>query len=125
MSQVCDPIPLGCDVCNELILTQGTTINVVAGLSPATMLYLWVTDKFKNQYSNPITINGDGSFDIDTTLFTSGMFNPSAGSFYLFVTSDSDGEIKVPINSKNCIIFSVACCQGIGCMQISNDFIIN
>ena len=113
MGRICDPIPLSCDHCFVIDLTQDDLINVGAGLAPASTYYLWITDKFGNQYSDPITVNSDGSFDIDAANYPSGMFNPSAGVFDLFLSSDTGGSDIIPMMFNaiafNCLKFIITC----------------
>ena len=101
--QICNPIELDCSVCFESKIICGETINIAAGLTPAANLFVWVTDKFNNQYRIPVTIHGDGSFDISASLLPDGMFNIFAGSFDIFISSDIDGVVVVPMvfDSKN------------------------
>lgn len=87
-------------------------MNVLAGLIPASTPYLWVTDKFGNQYADQITINSDGSFDIDLTLYPVGMLNPSNGWFDIFITSDPVGIVIIPmifVNEFNCLKLNTIC----------------
>jgi hypothetical protein len=111
--QVCVPIKGDCSYCYTTGLHSGTTINVAAGLSPAASLFIFITDKFGNQYSDSITVNGNGSFDIVSADFPTGMFNTQAGSFDLFVTSDPYGtnvvQMKFLVSFWNCLIFNIIC----------------
>ncbi len=113
MTRVCVPIALNCDYCYTLELAYETILNVAAGLTPAASLYVWVTNKFGNQYVDAITVNGDGSFNIDTSNYPAGMFNPLAGWFDVFVTSDVDGNTVVPMSfgpdEYNCLKLATFC----------------
>lgn len=88
-------------------------MNVVAGLAPATTPHIWITDKFGKQYKDQVTVKTDGSFDITGANFPEGMFNPSAGGFDLFVSSDANGvnieTLTISGKSYNCITFSTTC----------------
>ncbi len=128
--KICSPtVDRGCDVCAELTLASATTMNVQAGLTPASTYFLWVIDKFKNVYHDIVVVNGDGSFDIVSANYPDQMFNENAGSFYIFLTSDIDGQNPIPmtINSvtSKCLLLNTPCCVGIGCMIIETDFIIS
>lgn len=118
--RVCSPIPLSCDYCFTLEVAYSELMNVQAGLTPAAVYYLFVTDKFGNQWSDQFTVNGDGSFDIDLTNYPAGMFNPFNGWFDLFVSEDSAGEVLVPmtfVSEYNCLKLSTYCADdllGIG-----------
>lgn len=129
MTQVCDPVPLDCSYCYVLELVQSDTLTVDAGLTPASMVYVWITTKFSSQYMVSVVVAGDGSFDLDASDFPNGMFNPDAGYFDLFVSSDIDGSVVVPMtfgaSEYNCVLLSIVCCQGIGCMEIESTFIIS
>lgn len=113
--KICNPISLSCDYCFTLELPYDGIINVSAGLTPSATFYSWITDKFGNQYSEQIIINADGSFDIDTSLYPDGIFNPDAGWFDLFISSDSLGTAIVPmtfIDNFNCLKFKTFCDMG-------------
>lgn len=104
--RVCDTVRLSCDYCFSIETECGSGINVQAGLTPVSTPYLWITDKFNNQYRDQVTINGDGSFNIDLSNYPMGLFNPASGWFDLFLSSDIDGQILVPFNfgsSYNCV----------------------
>lgn len=108
--EVCTPIPKNCDTCKELTLTYDALMNVLAGLTPASTPYIWITDKFGKQFKDQVTIAGNGSFNINQANFPSGMFNPIAGSFDLFVSSDVNGVTILNVFSTfKCIIFSISC----------------
>ena len=95
--RVCNPKPLSCDYCYTLQLPYEPVIYVVAGLTPATNVYLFVTDKFGNQYTDLVTIQIDGSIPIDTANYPAGMFNPFSSWFDIYVSSDSGGYVIVPM----------------------------
>lgn len=125
--RVCTPLALGCDYCFTLEVPYTTIMNVLAGLTPASTYYLWVTDKFGNQYSDEITINGDGSFDIETSNYPDGMFNPSNGWFDVFISSDADGEVVVPmtfVDEFNCLKLATYCGEGVGVMIVGSTNIV-
>lgn len=110
--RVCKPIALNCDYCFTLQLQYQSPINVLAGLPLASAFYLWVRDKFGNQYEDWIMVNPNGSFDIDLTNYPAGMFNPLNGWVDIFITSDLEGTIIVPMifgTSFNCLKLSTTC----------------
>ncbi len=111
--QICTPLTLDCSICKELTKAYNTSINIAAGLTPAANLYLWVTDKFGNQYRIIVTVAGDGSFNISTSLFPAGMFNQFAGSFDLFLTSDINGTTVVDMiftsTHYKCLKLKISC----------------
>lgn len=112
MTQVCDPVALECDACNELSL-PADDMNVEADLTPASTLYLFITNKFGNQYRAEVEIGEDGSFDIDPDEFPEGMFNASAGAFDAFLAENSDGTGVASMTFEdveyNCLKISITC----------------
>lgn len=112
MARVCTPIVLNCDYCFTLTVPFDPIMTIQAGLTPSSIVYLWITDKFNNQYSNQITVNLDGSFDIDTSNYPSYLFNPNAGWFDVFLSSDVDGAVIVPmvfVSEFNCLKLNTEC----------------
>ena len=112
--KICSPtVDRGCDVCEKLTFASATTINVLAGLTPANTYYLWVIDKFKNVYRDIVAIAGDGSFSIVISNYPDKMLNEYAGSFYLFLSSDVNGTAIIPMTfnavSYKCLIFDIVC----------------
>lgn len=82
---------------------------VLAGLTVSTP-YLWVTDKFGNQYSAQVTVADDGSFVIDPSQFPEGMFNEHAGAFDLFLSSDEEGSTILDVfGDFQCILLTLIC----------------
>ncbi len=113
IERICDYLELNCDYCFTLEKQYSATLNISAGLTPASKPYLWITDKFGNQYSGQVVVAGDGSFNIDTTVFPEGMFNPLAGWFDIFLSSDVDGTSIVPMtfggSPYNCLKLRTYC----------------
>jgi hypothetical protein len=107
-------IPETCDICYEYSVAYcpSTIINIPCdNLINGTTYYLWIRDKFDNIW--PATTLGlvDGSFDINTTDFPTGMFNPDFGDLDIFLTQDSIGDIAQTMyfimQEFNCVMFSV------------------
>lgn len=114
MARVCTPIALNCDYCFTLTVPFGDIMYVSAGLTPAENVYLWVTDKFGNQYKNLVTIAVDGSFPIDTSNYPSFLFNPLGGWFDIFISSDTDGATIIPmtfVSEFNCLKLNTECVE--------------
>ena len=111
--RVCTPILLNCDYCFTLdLIYYNTIMNVLAGLTPASTPYIWITDKFGNQYSDQVTIKANGSFDIEVANYPDGLFSEGNGWFDLFVSSDVDGLTIVPMvfyDHFNCVKFKTTC----------------
>ncbi len=109
--QVCTPIKLGCDYCFTLQLQFSSIMYVGVSLTPASTPYLWITDKFGNQYCEQITITVDGYITIDSSHYPAGMFQGNSW-FDVFVTSDALGTTVIPmtfVNPYNCLKLQVLC----------------
>jgi len=96
MSFTCDTISVGCDECFEINVSECAPININPGLVPATVYWLHITDKFFTTFKQQVTINGDGSFDIDLTDLT-GMNTKYSGDWQLFLSTDEAGVNVVTI----------------------------
>lgn len=107
---ICDPVILNCDVCYEITVPINN-MNVQAALTPASTPYLWIIDKWDKKYKDKVTINNDGSFDIIISNFPEGLFNQAVTNYDIFLSSDVDGLIVIPIVFSfigyNCIILTV------------------
>ncbi len=106
-----ESIGLTCDVCYELTKEVCDPINVNPGLMPGDAFYLQIIDKFIARYTQVVTINMDGSFDIDFTLLPSGFFNQFAGKFELYLSTTLEGTdyVDMTLNSEvyKCIILTI------------------
>jgi hypothetical protein len=72
--------------------------------------YLWIKDKFENFYQDFITIEGDGSIDINFNNFPDGMFSYTFGDIMIFLTSDVTGLTTIDMNinkTYSCIEFNI------------------
>ena len=131
MAELCGCIDNNCDECFELSVAYcpDQLINISAGLTPAASLYLWIRDKFGNLWYDTITVNADGSFDIDTDNFTTGMFTPTFGALDIFLSTDDKGANIVPMTfnliADNCLILSVGepvyLTDDTGCIILTDD----
>lgn len=113
MIPICFCISTDCSECYEHSVSYcPSEINISAGLTPAATLYLWIRDKFGKIWDDIITVEADGSFDINMSNFPTGMFTPSFGSLDIFLTSDAQGQTVVPVTFNateyNCIMLSVS-----------------
>lgn len=115
LTPICQCLYVDCSDCFDMNVSYcpSSPININAGQTPAIQIYLWVRDKFGNLYNDFVTVNGDGSVDIDLTHFPKGMFTPEFGSVDMFLTSDADGKLVLPMGTLypaetfNCIFISV------------------
>ena len=99
--RVCEELPSSCDYCySTMSYCDLTDINLSVGLtnSGGSTAYLWIKDKFENLYRDFITINSDGSVDINTNNFPDGMFNYTFGPTLMFLSSDIDGNSLIDMN---------------------------
>ena len=118
---ICDgEIPINCDTCYE-VGRADTDLTFIYGLTPTTQYYLWVVDSFNTNYKKLITSGADGSFTIDPSdsVYPGGFFNSFAGDFEIFISSDADGEIVVPLTvyatSYNCVILTITSSSATTC----------
>lgn len=102
---------LSCDSCYEISKEYCGAININPGLVPATNYYLNIVDKFAVRHVQEIIVNGNGSFDVDTDVLPDDFFNPYAGKFELYLTTDEDGEDRVDLifsaTDYTCIILTI------------------
>ncbi len=109
----CEPIQLGCEVCYTNTSTYDSVMCVTLGLSPHTIMYLWVTDKFGNQYRDRFQTNTLGQLVLNTIDFPDGMFNTDAGTFDIFISSDILGVNIIPFTvlgiTYTCLKFNTVC----------------
>ena len=107
MSFTCDTISVDCDACFVINASECAPINIDPGLVPATVYWLHITDKFFTTYKQQVTINPDGSFDINLTGLT-GRNTKYSGDWQLFLSTDEAGTIVVPVTfagtSYQCMI---------------------
>jgi len=116
---ICDTnFSVDCATCFE-VSRADNDLNFIYGLTPTTQYYLWIIDKFRNNYRELITSGADGSFDITLTDYPSGMFNKYAGDFEVFLSSDIDGlnvvNVIVATVSYPCVILSISASTEINC----------
>jgi hypothetical protein len=127
---------LNCDTCKELTFTDGGAINIApTGLVAGTEYHLFVIDQFNKSHHALVTINENGSFDIDPNDFPNKLFNAFAGKPEIYLSTTSDGDYDVPLvfsgTSYNCILgtfnlvtedseFSAEVCETL-CEKIENN----
>jgi hypothetical protein len=106
-----DIITLTCDTCYELENEWCAVINVNPGLTPATDYYLQIIDKFSKRRTQAVAIESDGSFTVDQSLLPNGFFNPYAGKFELYLSTNSAGTDYVDLTFSatvySCIILTI------------------
>lgn len=102
---------LSCDSCYEITKEYCEDININPGLVSGSVYYLQIVDKFGKRRTQEITINVDGSFDIDTSVLPDNYFNPHAGKFELYLSNESEGESRANLTFLDqvysCIILSI------------------
>lgn len=115
MPKVCNiTLTSNCDVCKELSQLLSNLV-IAAGLTASTSYYVWVVDKFGNIFRDQYTTNLAGSFTLLEANYPTGMLNPYAGAFEIFVSMDQDGDTIVPMDfgdadEYNCAILRISGC---------------
>lgn len=99
-----------CDSCYEITVNYCDNIVINPGIAPGyDSVYLQIIDKFLIRKSQLIEI-GIYGFTIDTSVLPDDFFNPYAGKFELYLSTDVDGLIVIPMNFDdvyNCIILTI------------------
>lgn len=99
---------LNCDSCLELSYEFCSPISVQTDLTPANIFFLNIIDKFNNRYVQEVTINLDGTFDIDMTLLPENYFNPYGGKFEIYLSTTDEGLDYIEFKpSYNCAIITI------------------
>jgi predicted nucleic acid-binding Zn-ribbon protein len=102
---------LTCDACYELSKEFCGEINISPGLTPNDTFYLQIINQRIQRTSQLITINEDGSFDIDLDSLQDGFFNPYSGKYELYLSTTSDGEDYVDMtleeDTYKCIVLTI------------------
>lgn len=103
-----------CDACFEYVIPYcpANPINVpTENLTNNVTYYLWIRDKFDKIYSDTVLGKSNGTFDINTSNFPTGMFTPNFGDIEMFLSTDNLGKQVVSLilngNNYNCIIQGV------------------
>jgi hypothetical protein len=108
-----EEVLINCDSCYELTIEYCDPININPGIAPGyDTIYLQIIDKFITRASQLIELGIDGSFTVDETLLPDDFFNPYAGKFELYLSTDEDGEIIIPMIfddvTYNCIVLTIS-----------------
>jgi hypothetical protein len=104
---------LSCDSCYEITKEYCDDINISPDMVPPgySTFYLQIIDKFITRRTQEVTLNEDGSFDIDSSVLPDDFFNPYAGKFELYLSLDEDGlevqEMTFDDEQYNCIILTI------------------
>ena len=111
MSKVCITIPEECKSCYKLCIEYCPTgINIQAGLVDGDIYFLFAIDHFGNVWRDEVTINPDGSFDIDLANYPSGFFTSTSGAVNIFLSLSEDGanpiDITFDTGTYNCILIT-------------------
>jgi hypothetical protein len=103
-----DERAINCDECYEMSFDDCSDITISAGLTPTTTYYAVLVDKFNKQYIQQVTIAGDGSFTVDSSLLPNGLLTAFSGKFEIYLSTQSDGSDTVPLNvsttALNCVM---------------------
>ena len=114
MKSFCDDIDLDCDECYEATVTDCEGFLVSGDLLPNFTYYLFVLDKFRNEYSAEITTNNNGSFIVDPSDFTDYLFNSYGGNYELSVSQNVNGSpsetLTIGGNEYSCVILTYTVC---------------
>jgi hypothetical protein len=107
-----EEVDLNCDSCYEITKEYCEAINIDPDISPGyESLYLQIIDKFIVRRTQLVDFNEDGSFDVDFSLLPYDFFNPYAGKFELYLSTDEEGEVVIPMSFDdefyNCIILTL------------------
>lgn len=86
-------------------------INLDLGLTANHSYWIWIKDKFENNYHIQVTSDGFGSFAIPLADFPEGLLTESAGFFTLSVsTSDTTNTAEsftIGYISYTCVLFNM------------------
>lgn len=100
---------MSCNSCYEISLPACRDIIAVKLGLAADSQFTWViTDKFGNKYSEEVTTDGSGNFEVDTTELPDELFNAYAGKFILTIINSGDQTQAFEINDTeySCIAMS-------------------
>lgn len=101
-----------CSSCYEITIEYCDEITINPGLVPMGYdpLYLQIIDKFQTRRTQEVILGEDG-FTIDTSELPDNFFNPYAGKFELYLSSDEDGLNVLPVtygyDEYDCIILTI------------------
>jgi hypothetical protein len=104
---------LNCDSCYEITKEYCSEITINSGLIPLgyETVYLQIIDHFLIRRAQEVIIDEEGNFTIDDSLLPDNLLNPYAGKFELYLSSDEEGLIKIPMTfsgaNYNCIILTI------------------
>lgn len=98
-----------CSTCYPLSgVACGSSLDLTAGLSPLTVYYVWVKDRFDKRYVQEVTTDGSGDLTLDLTAFPDGLFASYTGSFIITVstseTEDTEEEVTIGTVDYTCYI---------------------
>ena len=100
---------VNCDTCFEVLIGDCLDdINLSLGLTPSTLFFFRLIDKFGATYNFSQTTDGSGDFTLDRSQLPDGLINQFAGEFQLQIFSDSGRTelVNVVQNSitYNCVL---------------------
>jgi hypothetical protein len=106
-----EEVQLNCDSCYELTKEYCDPITIDPNVAPGyESVYLQIIDKFITRRTQEVELV-EGSFTIDESLLPDDFLNPYAGKFELYISTDEEGEIILPMTFDNvvynCIILTI------------------
>lgn len=106
---------MACETCfHSQIPSCADEIIVNAGLTPSTLYYYVITDKFGNKYTNDVTTTLGGLMIIDTSELPEGLITPYSGDFTLEIYDMDDNLMEYSIGAVDysCITLSAFKAEG-------------
>jgi hypothetical protein len=80
---------MACEPCYSDYISCGNETLLVAGTLPADSDYIWIlTAPNGAKYSDEVTTDANGNFEIDVSTLPEGLLNPYAGLFTLEVVAN-------------------------------------
>ncbi len=98
-----------CDSCYPTSFPECENLTFVAGLTPSTNYTAIVTNHFGQKYTQDVTTDTGGAFELDYTLFPEGFFNPYSGFFTLEVQTVAGipATMTIMYSTYDCVSFDI------------------
>jgi len=84
---------MSCQDCDECLEVTGVAcysiLDIVAGLDADTSYTVFLKDRHGNYFTQDITTDSAGDFQLDLTAFDDGMFNQYSGAYQLEVSQNA------------------------------------
>ena len=106
---------MSCNCCYKVTLLEcPENILIECGLTPNTIYYLSVTDKFTNEYVRAYQADGNGNITISASDYAQGLFMSFSGDFTIKIyasevdVSAGENELQLSLcgNNYTCIVVS-------------------